>query len=120
MVVLSFLFLLVLGTLIHRLEHLIPQLERLEGATGAAEWELGLLAGTLAILWPLFYLEFTLYFWSRERGKHFWSENGYALAACFVPPLRIGARVNATDGQIWIPYLGWRSKDRHLRKQLEK
>lgn len=110
MVVLSFIFLLLVGVLVHGFE--APDLKR------TAAW-FALLAAFLA-LWPVFLVEFLVHLLLRERKKGFGRREWYGLLTCLIPPLRIGARVQAMGGTIWIPFLGFRPVNRELRQQLER
>lgn len=74
----------------------------------------------LAVLWPLFVLEFVLQFVMRDRNEPFWRTRYYGLVACLCPPLRLCARHHDMDGRIWLPVLGWQQVNRALRLRLER
>ncbi len=110
MVVLSFGFLLLVGVLVHGFEAPDPK---------RTAWWLTLFSLLLS-LWPVFLIEYLVHLLIRERKAGFGRQEWYGLLACLVPPLRIGARVKALGGQIWIPLLGFQTVNRQLRQRLEK
>ena len=78
------------------------------------------LAIVLALIWPLFWLE---YFFV---ARHLKDEEGarivhwQRLFACILPPLRLGAVSGYWDHRIWLPSLGWRKPGRKLSRSLER
>jgi voltage-gated potassium channel len=109
MVLLSLLFLLLLGASIHRFEE--------PDGDEPLTW---MMLGGLLLLWPVFVIELFLHYFLRDRNEPFWQHNKYDVLACLLPPLRMGDRCHALDNQIWVPFLGWKKGDRYLRKKLEK
>jgi voltage-gated potassium channel len=106
---LAVLFLVVLAGLIHRYPHL-----------DANDPEVYLIQGGLGVLWLVFLLEAGLRFRLRDRGRPAWKPLGSAAACVFLPPLRMGCRSRVRPNHIWLPGLGWREIDRHLRLTLER
>jgi voltage-gated potassium channel len=109
MFLLSVLFLVVLAGLIHR----YPRL-------GPADPELYLIRGALAGLWLIFLVESALRFWLRDRDCPPWGPLASALACAVLPPLRMGCRGRSRPNHLWLPWLGWREIDNHLRTALER
>ena len=59
-------------------------LERLAGALGSV------LLLALALLWPVFPLEFAVQFFLRDRSQPFWARRYRGLLVCVFPPFRLG------------------------------
>jgi voltage-gated potassium channel len=106
---LSVLFLVVLAGLIHR----YPRL-------GPTDPELYLIRGVLAGLWLVFLVESVLRFCLRDRGRPPWGPLASALTCAVLPPLRMGCKGQARPNHLWLPGLGWRAIDNHLRTALER
>lgn len=68
----------------------------------------------LALLYPLFVLEWIAHLVMRSPG---WKQH---LLFCLIPPLRIGARDHKQGKCVWLPWIGWRERDRPLFNQIEK
>ncbi len=106
---LALLFLVVLAGLIHR----YPRL-------GPTDLETYLIEGALGFLWLLFLLEAALRFRLRDRARPAWKALLAATACALLPPLRMGCGGQARPHHLWLPGLGWREIDRHLRTTLER
>jgi voltage-gated potassium channel len=106
---LAMLFLVVLAGLIHRYPRLEPN-----------DPEVYLIQGGLVVLWLFFLVEAGLRFRLRDRGRPAWKPLAAAAACVLLPPLRMGCRSRVRPNHIWLPGLGWREIDRHLRLTLER
>lgn len=76
---------------------------------------------TLLLLWPLYIAEFVYLYGSRIRGW-FKRETRFPasqLAACVIPPLRLGLVNVHRDNQLWLPHFGWRRPGRQLIRDIE-
>jgi voltage-gated potassium channel len=107
--VLALMFLVVLAGLLHR----YPRLDR-------DDLEAHLIWGGLGALWLVFLLEAVLRFWLRPRDRPAWRPLAVAVACALLPPLRMGCRSQVRPNHIWLPWLGWRPIDGHLRRTLER
>src|SRR5262245_48146997 len=106
MVFLSFVFLFLLGALVHRIEYLFS-IEQ----SDLTELHTGLMVAGLLVLWPLFFVEFIVYTRRRNQGESFWRANRSGIFVCLLPPLRVGSASASAAGVIWVPMLGWRQRD---------
>jgi voltage-gated potassium channel len=106
---LSLAFLVVLAGLIHRYPKLQPD-----------DPEAYLILGTLGTLWVVLLVETAIRFVLRDREAPVWKPLAAALARGLVPPLRLGCQSQARPHHIWLPALGWRKIDTHLRNSLER
>ena len=104
MSVLSILFLVLLGGLLH-----LTEWE--PGRGGAMRWDLAL---ALAVLYPVFLLECLVF---RLAGCPRWKQH---LWHCLLPPLRLGGRDHSTGKNIWLPGFGWSPVNDDLRDRLQK
>lgn len=68
----------------------------------------------LAVLWPVFVVEMLVHLVLRSR---FWKQH---LVYCLLPPLRLGGRDHQTGRDVWLPFWGWVTTDRALRRRLER
>lgn len=100
-------FLVVLAGLIHRFPHLHQ-----------GDPEGYLILGGLAGLWLVFLGEAAFRFRLRDRTQKVWKPLAVAVACALLPPSRMGCP-NA-DHHLWLPVLGWRKIDAHLRATLER
>jgi voltage-gated potassium channel len=77
--------------------------------------------GGLAVLWLVFVVEAVVRFRLRDRGRPAWEGLARAAACGLLPPLRLGCRSQVRrPNHIWLPALGWRPIDAHLRRTLER
>jgi hypothetical protein len=106
---LSLMFLVVLAGLIHRYPRIDPH-------DPEAYWILG----ALAVLWLPLLLEALLRYRLRDRGHRSWKPLLVTAACALIPPLRMGRRSLVRPDHIWLPGLGWRAVDHHLRRTLER
>jgi hypothetical protein len=106
---LSMMFLIVLAGLIHRYPRIDPEAREAE-----------LIVGTLGGIWVVFVLEAVLRFQLRDRARPPWRPLAAAVACALVPPVRMGCRGRMLPDHIWLPTVGWRRIDNHLRNQLER
>jgi hypothetical protein len=106
---LALLFLVVLAGLIHRYPRLDPHSP-----------EAYLILGALGVLWLPLLLDAILRYRLRDRADRPWKPLLAALAFALIPPLRMGRRSRTRPGHIWLPVLGWREVDSHLRRTLER
>jgi voltage-gated potassium channel len=104
----AFLFLVVLAGAGHRLKD-----ERI------SDFEVYLILGSLATLWPLFLVEAVVRFMFGNEPS-LWRRVGYSFLVLLLPPLHLGSRGYARTHELWLPFLGWRAVDRHLRRKLEQ
>jgi voltage-gated potassium channel len=109
MFALSVLFLIVLAGLIHRYPH-----------PSTTAIEMYLIEGGLCVLWLVFIAEAVLRFHLRDRRRPAWGPLASAAACVVVPPMRLGCRSRARPNHIWLPGLGWREINSHLRRTLER
>jgi hypothetical protein len=109
MFLLSLLFLVVLAGLIHRYPRIDP-----EGR------EAKLIIGTLGGIWVVFVLEAVLRFQLRDRARPAWHPLAAAVACALVPPVRMACGGRMLSDHIWLPTVGWRRIDNHLRRQMER
>jgi voltage-gated potassium channel len=103
----AILFLVVLAALIHR----VPRDNLFAGELTLIFWMLGL-------LWPVFIVESVARCLFPPPGQTYRRVLGNALAVSLLPPLRMGSR-GGDGAQLWLPILGWRNVDKHLRRTLE-
>ena len=106
---LSLAFLVVLAGLCHRFPRLDP-----------GDLEVYLILGGLAVLWLLFVIEALVRFTLRDRAQPVWRPLGVALVCALLPPTRMSCRNHYRPNELWLPFLGWRSIDTHLRTALER
>jgi voltage-gated potassium channel len=106
---LALLFLVALAGLIHRYPQLKPD-----------DPEVYVIQGVLGVLWLVFLLEAVRRFWLRDRGRPPWKSLAVAAACALLPPLRMGCRSQIRPNHLWLPVLGWRRIDGHLRRTLER
>jgi voltage-gated potassium channel len=106
---LSLVFLVVLAGLIHRYPRIDP-----EGP------EARVIIGTLGGVWLVFFVEAAIRFQLRERGRPMWRSLTAAVACALVPPMRMGCRGRVRPDHIWLPTVGWRRIDNHLRREMER
>jgi voltage-gated potassium channel len=128
MFVLSILFLLVLGGLLHRQKLPAPE----DVATAAhfvteegVEYnpfntELLIQLGILAALLPFFWLEGLVRFCVAVPYVGWLGPLKDLLVVIVLPPLRMGQRSRGPGRELWLPWLGWRPVNRDLQKQLER
>jgi hypothetical protein len=109
MFVLALAFLVVLAGLIHRL----PRLEQVNA-------EVYLLLGGLVVLWLVFVVEAVVRFRLRDTSRPGWTDLIRTTVVALLPPLRLGCQSQVRPGHIWLPGLGWRPIDAHLRQALER
>jgi hypothetical protein len=102
-------FLVVLAGLIHR----FPRLDR-------GDPEGYFILGGLAVLWLVFLVEAVVRFRRRDQGRPAWEGLARAAACGLLPPLRLGCRSQVRPNHVWLPALGWRPIDAHLRRTLER
>jgi voltage-gated potassium channel len=93
---------------------------RLKDMTLVSDLEVYLLAGALVGLFPVFFAEGLIRFLLRVQQRRPWTGLLYGLALFLAPPLRLGSRGYARIDEIWLPFLGWRTVDKHLRRRLEQ
>jgi len=74
----------------------------------------------LLMLWPFFIAEQIYCFTTSDSLKDFRNYHPFWYAICLVPPLRMCARNQHRDGNIWFPVLGWQIPDIFLQRQLER
>lgn len=128
MFVLSILFLLVLGGLLHR--HKLPAPEDVVQAAGVVfdegpvfdplNTELLIQVGILAALWPLFWLEGLVRFFVAWPYVG-WRRPLWDLClVILIPPLRMGQLSQGPGRELWLPWLGWQPVTRDLAKRLER
>jgi hypothetical protein len=106
---LALMFLVVLAGLIHRYPRLDPHSP-----------EAYLILGALGVLWLPLLLDAVVRYRLRDRADRSWKPLLAAAAFALVPPLRMGRRGRVRPGHIWLPVLGWREVDHHLRRTLER
>jgi hypothetical protein len=102
-------FLVVLAGLIHRYPRLDPR-----------DPEAYLILGALVALWLPLLLDAVVRYRLRDRAGRSWKPLLAALAFALVPPLRMGRHSRTRPTHIWLPVLGWREVDHHLRRTLER
>jgi voltage-gated potassium channel len=126
MFVLSVVFLIVLGGLLHR--HKLPQFGDVQEAALAAEGgtydpyntELLIQIGILACLWPIFWIEGLARFFLARPVAGWWPPLWDLLVVSLVPPLRMGQRSQGPGHELWLPWHGWRPVNRELQRTLER
>ena len=86
---------------------------------GNRQFESIVIAGML-IVWPIVILESIFHWctrpWDRAHSKAHW----FGLLHCICPALRMCGRFPEMHGRMWLPGLGWRRPNRHLRQRLER
>jgi voltage-gated potassium channel len=102
-------FLVVLAGLIHRFPRLV------DGGV-----EVYLILGGLLGLWLVFLVEAVVQFHLRDRSRPAWAGLARAAVVTLLPPLRLGCRSQVRPNHLWLPVLGWRPIDAHLRHTLER
>jgi voltage-gated potassium channel len=104
----AFLFLVVLAGAGHRLKDPL-----------ISDLEIYLIVGSLVTLWPLFLVEAVVRFMF-DKERSLWRRVGYSFLLLLMPPLHLGSKGYARTDELWLPFLGWRPVDRHLRRKLEQ
>lgn len=110
----------------------IPRLSELHAGTGQAAAGtvnaatsgsgFAVFCGTLLLLlWPIYIAEFVYLYGARVSA---WAKGqspfpASQLAACVVPPLRLGLVNVYMDNQLWLPRFGWRPPGRALIRDIE-
>lgn len=108
MVFLAFIFLVILAGVTHRLHGHFSTIEAEVILTG------------LVFLYPIFWAETLLRLvltWDRTRLLR---NLGAGLLVALIPPVRIAARSYSDPTRTWLPFLGWQTVERLLRKRLER
>lgn len=82
--------------------------------------ELRLIEWSLLVLWPIFIVEATLRLFWAASPRSPWARAWVFLVVVLLPPARLGLRGYADGGRMWLPFAGWRSVDKNLRKTLER
>lgn len=82
-------------------------------------FELQLIYGVLAGLWPVFAVEAWVGFALRDRTRRAWPAAVRAAVVCLFPPARLGL-VHPVTGLIWLPRLGWVREGKDLLARLDK
>jgi voltage-gated potassium channel len=78
-----------------------------------------LILGGLVALWLILFVDTAIRFRFRT-GPVTWKELAGVIACGAVPALRLACRSSDRPTQIWLPILGWRNIDGHLRRTLER
>jgi len=74
----------------------------------------------LLVLWPLFWIEYLVSLWHSDRRRMFTGGGFLRLLACVVPPVRLAAPSAATNGHVWLPWVGWQVPGKALANRLER
>ena len=74
----------------------------------------------MGALWPVFWIEAIFHWVTRPWSKPYLPYHARSLLFCFVPPLRMCARDPELGDAMWIPSLGWRIPNEHLRLKLTR
>lgn len=74
---------------------------------------------TMLVLWPFFAFEAAFHWLTRPWKDGMRRYQVASLFFCICPPLRMCARSPELGDRLWLPSLGWRKADRHLRRRLE-
>jgi voltage-gated potassium channel len=74
----------------------------------------------LLAIWPLFWLEYALHYWMRDRNRSLRKQLPAGFAICVFPFLRLCARAREQSDQIWFPVWGWQTVNRELHHRLER
>jgi len=74
----------------------------------------------LLIMWPLFWLEFAYSYVTTRNPDGSRKFQLQPLAACFIPPLRIGRVSPVWDSRMWLPSLSWQHPGRELSALLTR
>lgn len=74
----------------------------------------------LVALWPVFVAESVLRFWVRAGQLTLAQRLRSLIITCVAPPARMAGRAYADPARLWLPFFGWRTVDRHLRRDLER
>src|SRR5262245_44860652 len=107
MFVLAFVHLLLVAGLLHRAT-----------SKEVTQFELIILYGGLAALWPVFVAEVLWGIASRDRSKPARPIYLRAILVALMPPWRM-ALTDPRTGLIWVPRLGWHEPGKELFKRLE-
>lgn len=83
-------------------------------------FEVHLFLWSLALLWPLFAVESVVRFIVTRTQLTLWQRSWILLAVLLFPWLRLGLRSYADATKLWLPWLGWQTVDRTLRRRLER
>jgi voltage-gated potassium channel len=109
MFVLSIVYLAVAAGVVHRL-----------GDVHFTAVEAEVMLWCLLALTPVFVLEAWLRFCLTRSQMPFWPRLGLLLLVHLVPFARMGLRAHADAGKMWLPWLGWQTVDRALRRTMER
>ena len=72
-------------------------------------------------MWLVFIAEQLHNFFKLPSAVSFFEHYRYWWLFCILPPLRLCAHSRTPEGnKIWLPKLGWKIVDRHLRRSLER
>jgi hypothetical protein len=82
--------------------------------------EIRLMAGTLIVVWPAFWLEAAVRL-HLACIRNQWKQGLLAaLLVAVLPPLRLGFRGYFRREELWLPFLGWQRADKELYRRLER
>jgi hypothetical protein len=74
----------------------------------------------MGVLWPIFWIEAVFHWFTRPWSKTYRPYHALSLLFCVLPPLRMCARNPELGDAMWIPSLGWRIPNEHLRLKLTR
>ncbi len=74
----------------------------------------------MKLIWPVFIIEAIFHWCTRPWTKGQLRFHFFGLLFCICPSLRMCARCPELGERIWLPTLGWRRANKHLRARLEK
>jgi voltage-gated potassium channel len=74
----------------------------------------------IALVWPVFIMEFALRMFALERGAMSRGRLLAAFAAAVIPPLRLGLAPASKPGAVWLPMIGWAQVGRPMARRVER
>jgi voltage-gated potassium channel len=76
-------------------------------------------AWALLAVWVVFLTDYAIYLFALWGRRNFWKRASRGFLVVLFPLLRLGIST-FQNSQIWIPFMGWKTKERALEKQLTR
>lgn len=71
-------------------------------------------------IWAIYILDGVVFYLAGRNGASFWTRLGLGLSVVVFPILRISVPPFGEPHRIWLPFFGWRERDRALEKDLTR
>jgi hypothetical protein len=101
-----------------------PGADELRAAVVASElsgvWIYGIALECLLVIWVIVIAETVFHWVTRPWDESHKKYHFFGLLFCLMPSLRLCARSPEMHDRLWLPWLGWRTPNKRLRRRLEK